>query len=56
VFDLDITTREALTIGSLTDDQPWAPLPHTASWDDDRLAGRDARGHWLEFLPRGSAR
>jgi catechol 2,3-dioxygenase-like lactoylglutathione lyase family enzyme len=39
VFDLDIVTREALTGGSLTDDDRWAQLPHTASWDDARLAG-----------------
>jgi catechol 2,3-dioxygenase-like lactoylglutathione lyase family enzyme len=39
VFDLDIVTREALASGSLTDDEPWAQLPHTASWDDARLAG-----------------
>jgi catechol 2,3-dioxygenase-like lactoylglutathione lyase family enzyme len=39
VFDLDVVTREALTGGSLTDDGPWAQLPHTASWDDARRAG-----------------
>jgi catechol 2,3-dioxygenase-like lactoylglutathione lyase family enzyme len=39
VFDLDVVTREALTNGSLTDDERWAQLPHTATWDDARLAG-----------------
>lgn len=39
VFDLDVVTREALTSGGLTDDEPWAQLPHTTSWDDARLAG-----------------
>jgi catechol 2,3-dioxygenase-like lactoylglutathione lyase family enzyme len=39
VFDLDVVTREALTSGTLTDDERWAQLPHTATWDDARLAG-----------------
>jgi catechol 2,3-dioxygenase-like lactoylglutathione lyase family enzyme len=40
VFDLDVVTREALTSGgSLTDDEPWAQLPHAATWEDARLAG-----------------
>jgi catechol 2,3-dioxygenase-like lactoylglutathione lyase family enzyme len=39
VFDLDVVTREALTRSSLTEDEPWAQLPHTATWDDARLAG-----------------
>ena len=39
VFDLDVVTREALTNARLTDDERWAQLPHTATWDDARLAG-----------------
>jgi hypothetical protein len=30
-FDLDVATRESLTSGSLTDDEPWAQLPQTAT-------------------------
>jgi catechol 2,3-dioxygenase-like lactoylglutathione lyase family enzyme len=43
VFDLDVVSREALTSGSLTDDEPWAQLPHTATWEDARLAGIDVQ-------------
>jgi catechol 2,3-dioxygenase-like lactoylglutathione lyase family enzyme len=43
VFDLDVVTREALTSGSLTDDELWAQLPHTASWNDARRAGLEIR-------------
>ena len=39
VFDLDVVTREALTGGSLSNDTTWAQLPHTATWEDARLAG-----------------
>jgi catechol 2,3-dioxygenase-like lactoylglutathione lyase family enzyme len=39
VFGLDVVTRETLTGGSLTDDERWAQLPPTASWDDARRAG-----------------
>jgi catechol 2,3-dioxygenase-like lactoylglutathione lyase family enzyme len=39
VFDLDVVTREALTSGSLTDDEPWAQLPPSATWEDAHLAG-----------------
>lgn len=42
VFDLDVVTREALTNGSLTDDERWAQLPHTATWGDARLAGLES--------------
>ena len=31
VFDLDVVTREALTNGSITNDERWAQLPHTAT-------------------------
>jgi catechol 2,3-dioxygenase-like lactoylglutathione lyase family enzyme len=43
VFDLDVVTREALTTGSVTDDEPWAQLPHAATWEDARRAGLDIR-------------
>jgi catechol 2,3-dioxygenase-like lactoylglutathione lyase family enzyme len=39
VFDLEVVTREALASGDLTDDLGWAQLPHTATWEDARLAG-----------------
>jgi catechol 2,3-dioxygenase-like lactoylglutathione lyase family enzyme len=39
VFDLDVVTRESLTSGTLADDERWAQLPHTATWDAARLAG-----------------
>jgi catechol 2,3-dioxygenase-like lactoylglutathione lyase family enzyme len=39
VFDLDVVTREALTGGSVADDDTWAQLPPTATWEDARLAG-----------------
>jgi catechol 2,3-dioxygenase-like lactoylglutathione lyase family enzyme len=38
VFDLDVVTREALRGDRLADDEPWAQLPHTATWDEVRLA------------------
>ena len=41
VLDLAVVTREALSSGSLTDDEVWAQLPHTATWDDARLAGHE---------------
>jgi catechol 2,3-dioxygenase-like lactoylglutathione lyase family enzyme len=41
VFELDVVTREALTSGSLTDDEPWAQLPHSATWGDAQVAGID---------------
>jgi catechol 2,3-dioxygenase-like lactoylglutathione lyase family enzyme len=43
VFDLEVVTREVLTSGSLTDDEPWAQLPHAATWEDARLAGLDVQ-------------
>lgn len=39
VFDLDVVTREALSSGNHADDKAWAQLPHTATWEDARLAG-----------------
>jgi catechol 2,3-dioxygenase-like lactoylglutathione lyase family enzyme len=39
VFDLDVVTREAQSSGDLSDDWAWAQLPHTATWEDARLAG-----------------
>ena len=39
VFDLDVVTREALGSASVTEDEPWAQLPHTATWEDARAAG-----------------
>jgi catechol 2,3-dioxygenase-like lactoylglutathione lyase family enzyme len=62
VFDLDIVTREALSSGGLTDDEPWAQLPLTAGWDDARLAGVDIemvglrRGDLMLALFRGDPR
>jgi catechol 2,3-dioxygenase-like lactoylglutathione lyase family enzyme len=41
VFDLEVVTREALASGDLTDDTPWAQLPHDATWEDARLAGHE---------------
>jgi catechol 2,3-dioxygenase-like lactoylglutathione lyase family enzyme len=41
VFDLDVVTREALTSGGFTDDEPWAQLPPAATWEDARLAGHE---------------
>jgi catechol 2,3-dioxygenase-like lactoylglutathione lyase family enzyme len=38
-FDLDVVTREALSGGNLANDTTWAQLPHTATWEDARLAG-----------------
>lgn len=43
VFELDVATREALIIGRLIDDEPWQQLPHTATWEDARLAGIDVQ-------------
>jgi catechol 2,3-dioxygenase-like lactoylglutathione lyase family enzyme len=39
VFDLDVVTREARSRADLADDEGWAQLPHTATWDDTRLGG-----------------
>jgi catechol 2,3-dioxygenase-like lactoylglutathione lyase family enzyme len=39
VFDLDVVTRESLTGGSVADDETWAQLPPTATWEDARSAG-----------------
>jgi catechol 2,3-dioxygenase-like lactoylglutathione lyase family enzyme len=62
VLDLAVVTREALSSGSLTDDEVWAQLPHTATWDDARLAGHEIqmvglrRGDLLLALFAGSPR
>jgi catechol 2,3-dioxygenase-like lactoylglutathione lyase family enzyme len=56
VFDLDVVTREALSSGNLAGDKTWAQLPHSATWEDARLAGLDIqmvglrRGHLLLAL------
>jgi catechol 2,3-dioxygenase-like lactoylglutathione lyase family enzyme len=39
VFGLNVVTREARSSGSLADDETWAQLPHSATWEDARLAG-----------------
>jgi len=43
VFDLEVVSREALTSGSIADDEPWAQLPHAATWEDARLAGLEVQ-------------
>ncbi|TVP70772.1 MAG: VOC family protein [Nitriliruptor sp.] len=49
VFDLEVVTREAvvtrdeLASGDLAGDVTWAQLPHTATWEDARLAGAEVQ-------------